>query len=103
MALAAIGIAMERIDEATLPTSQRQEFLFNVRAFTGLESTSQEVIRSAEELRISLDNNVNLQELMRTIDAQCHRGNPTSSSPPKDTDDLTSVPDSPREVVTQHL
>jgi len=97
MAFAAIIIAMERIDEATLPLWQRHQFLYNVASTTGLESTSWEVLHAAEDLRISLDNNVNLQELMRTIDAQCIRAN--QSPVAKTSKDMEiSGPDSPREV-----
>jgi hypothetical protein len=98
MALAGVVIAMERIDESTLPLLQRQQFLHNISAFTGLDSTSLEVMHVVKELRVSLDNNVNLQELMRTIDAQCHRGHPPTSSKCKDTEMHTSEPHSPREV-----
>mmetsp|Transcript_27249 Transcript_27249/g.60021 ORF Transcript_27249/g.60021 Transcript_27249/m.60021 type:complete len:314 (-) Transcript_27249:237-1178(-) len=100
MAFAAIIISMERIDEKTLPLWQKHQFLYNVASSTGLESTSWDVLHAAEDLRISLDNNVNLQDLMRTIDAQCIRANQTGSitKPPKDNVMEISGPDSPREV-----
>mmetsp|Transcript_17799 Transcript_17799/g.31123 ORF Transcript_17799/g.31123 Transcript_17799/m.31123 type:complete len:309 (+) Transcript_17799:88-1014(+) len=99
MAFAAIIIAMERIDEETLPLWQRHQFLYNVASVTGLESTSWEVLHAAEDLRISLDNNVNLQDLMRTIDAQCLRAHQVpSSKATKDHEMQTSGPSSPREV-----
>ena len=74
MAYGAILIAMERIDIPSLPVWQREQFMRNVAIATGMESTSQDILMVLEELRLSLDNNVNLQELMRTIDAQCHVG-----------------------------
>lgn len=102
MALAAIVIAMERIDEVSLPLWQRHLFLYNVSTTTGLESTSWNVLHAADDLRISLDNNVNLQDLMRTIDAQCARANqsPTTESSSKDQEMEITGPDSPREVTT---
>jgi hypothetical protein len=102
MALSGIVIAMERIDAPTLPRWQRQQFMNDVNAFTGLDGTSLDVLRAVDELRISLDNNVNLQELMRTIDAQCHRGQQSESSKSKDSQmEVTSEPRSPREVFTE--
>jgi hypothetical protein len=99
MAFAAIMIAMERTDEATLPLWQRHQFLYNVASATGLESTSWEVLHATEDLRISLDNNVNLQDLMRTIDAQCLRAHQMSpSKPAKDQEMQISSPSSPRDV-----
>mmetsp|Transcript_31765 Transcript_31765/g.74759 ORF Transcript_31765/g.74759 Transcript_31765/m.74759 type:complete len:313 (+) Transcript_31765:178-1116(+) len=99
MAFAAIIISMERIDEATLPLWQRHQFLYNVASRTGLESTSWDVLHAADDLRVSLDNNVNLQDLMKTIDAQCVRANQTvASKMPKDHVMEISGPDSPREV-----
>jgi hypothetical protein len=99
MAFAAIIIAMERIDDSTLPLWQRHQFLYNVANQTGLESTSWEVLHAAEDLRISLENNVNLQDLMRTIDAQCLRANqihaPTET---KDHEMQCTSPSSPRDV-----
>ena len=90
---------MERIDETNLPLWQRHQFLFNVASTTGLESTSWEVLHAAEDLRISLENNVNLQDLMRTIDAQCLRANQTpATKASKDHAMEISEPNSPREV-----
>ena len=100
MAFAAIMISMERIDELNLPVWQRHQFLYNVANATGLESTSWEVLHAAEDLRISLDNNVNLQDLMRTIDAQCMRANQSpSTKSSKDPHAMEiSEPNSPRDV-----
>lgn len=100
MAFAAIIIAIERIDETTLPLWQRHQFLFNVASSSGLESTSWEVLHAAEDLRISLDNNVNLQDLMRTIDAQCLRTNQVQTpTETKDCEMQPASPTSPRDVV----
>jgi len=103
MATAAIVVAMERVEESILPTWQRNQFLYNICFYTGLDSGSVEVSHAINDLRVSLDNNVNLQELMRTIDAQCLKG-PCCISSPKDmdTDDVLS-PHSPREVHTREF
>lgn len=99
MAMAAIVIAMERVEEATLPTWQREHFLSNISTFSGLDCTSMYVLEAMSDLRVSLENNVNLQELMRTIDAQCHRGRcPPSSKTVEAEIHTSSLPHSPREV-----
>jgi len=98
MAFAAIIISMERIDDANLPLWQRHQFLCNVANTTGLESTSWEVLHAAEDLRISLDNNVNLQDLMRTIDAQCIRANQSPGTKTEKDHSMDISPNSPREV-----
>lgn len=99
MATAAVVVAMERVDESTLPTWQRTQFLYNTCFYTGLDSSSSDVCQAINELRVSLDNNVNLQELMRTITAQCHKE--PSISAPKEVDiDEALSPHSPREVHT---
>lgn len=103
MAFAAVMIAMERIDETTLPLWQRHQFLYNIASTTGLESTSWDVLHAAEDLRISLDNNVNLRDLMRTIDAQCLRANgqlPLKGGKQGEDQDMQALngPGSPRDV-----
>lgn len=103
MALAAIVIAMERVDELTLPEWQRHLFVYNIFTYTGLDSASPEVSCAVDELRVSLNNNVNLQELMRTIDAQCHRGPASPSSRQKDSETQSTQPHSPREVHTENF
>jgi hypothetical protein len=98
MAFASILIAMERVDDANLPIWQRQQFLHNVQAVTHMDNTSPEVVRAQEELRQSLDNNVNLQELMRTIDAQCHVGHFRVESKAKQPGMESPALHSPRDV-----
>lgn len=100
MALAAINVALERIDESTLAPCQRQQFARNISDATGLEMKSEEIIRAVGELHVSLNNNVNLQDLMRTIDAQCRRESRASSSKSRDTRSQGSQPTSPREVAS---
>jgi hypothetical protein len=97
MATAAVVVAMERVEESTLPTWQRNQFLYNVCFYTGLDSSSAEVCQAIDDLHVTLENNVNLQELMRTIDAQCNRGPCISAPKEMDTDEVSS-PHSPREV-----
>lgn len=103
MAIAAIVIGMERVDETTLPAWQRNQFLSNLCAYTCLDYTSSEILQAMDELRVSLDNNVNLHELMRTIDAQCHRGPCPSSSKTMDATMQITQPRSPREVNVHNL
>lgn len=73
MAMAAIKIAIEKIDTAVFPKEQSGRFLDSVSSSTGIDCYSEEVTRAADDLRVSLENNVNLQDLMFTIDSQCHR------------------------------
>ena len=102
MALSGIMIAMERIDQSILPMWQREQFLSNISSCTGLDCFSSEVTHAIEELRLSLDNNVNLQELMRTIDAQCHHGQERTQAKSKDSQmEIVSEPCSPRDVYTE--
>lgn len=98
MALASILIAMERVDVTNLPIWQRHQFVYNVQTVTHLDSTSPEVVRAQEELRLSLDNNVNLQELMRTIDAQCHVSHQRMHSKSRQMGTETTAMHSPRDV-----
>jgi hypothetical protein len=103
MALSAILIAMDRIDDSTLPHWQRKLFLGRLRVTADLESTSPEVCRAVADLSVALDNNVNLQELMRTIDAQCLRGDQVPPSKSKDVQMQEAQPSSPRDVAVQDL
>eukprot|EP00980_Cylindrotheca_fusiformis_P030974 scaffold25694_cov127-Cylindrotheca_fusiformis.AAC.5 len=101
MAVAAIIIAMERIDETVIPREIRKNFLANISSYTGISYYSEEIVRAVQELRISLENNVNLHDLMRTIDAQCHRCyNGMNSKEPKDVEMQCSEPRSPRDVAS---
>ena len=100
MAYAGILIAMERIDVANLPIWQRQQFMYNVASVTKLDNASPEVLQAVEDLRVSLDNNVNLRELMRTIDAQCQIGHAKLKSTAKKPEMATPGLQSPREVAT---
>jgi hypothetical protein len=68
---AGLLIAMERIDDTLLPVWQRQEFFLIMKQAAQLERTSPEVVEIMQQLKRSLEKNVSLQELMKTIDAQC--------------------------------
>jgi hypothetical protein len=97
MATAAVVVAMERVEGPPLPIWQRNQFMYNVCFYTGLDRGSVEVCQAIDDLRVSLDKNVNLEELMRTINAQCNRGPCLSVSKQMDSDEVSS-PHSPREV-----
>uniref|UniRef100_A0A7S2YRI7 Cyclin-like domain-containing protein n=1 Tax=Entomoneis paludosa TaxID=265537 RepID=A0A7S2YRI7_9STRA len=71
IAYAGLLIAMERIDEALLPVWQRQEFFVIMKEAAQIDRTSPEVLEIMQQLKRSLEKNVSLQELMKTIDAQC--------------------------------
>lgn len=104
MALAAIAIAMERVDDEALPSWQRDHFISNVNTYAAMDCLSSEVSQAIDDLRVSLDNNVNLQELMRTINAQCQRGPCSSSSKTLDAEmHSSSLPHSPRDVSTSNF
>mmetsp|Transcript_34961 Transcript_34961/g.84608 ORF Transcript_34961/g.84608 Transcript_34961/m.84608 type:complete len:386 (+) Transcript_34961:196-1353(+) len=102
LSLAAIMIAMERIDETTLPYWQRQQFMYNVTTTTGMDGTSLDVLLAVDDLRTSLDNNMNLKDLMRTIDAQCLQANAANqmNGKGKDEQGILNGPSSPRDVVS---
>ena len=70
VAYAGMLIAMERIDEATLPQWQRQLIYQNMLA-VGMDHRSAQVINIMTRLQVSLEKNISLQDLMNTIDAQC--------------------------------
>lgn len=74
IAYAGMLIAIERFDEATLPMQLRLEIQSAMAQFGGLESTSPLLLQAISELQLSLEKNMSLQELMATIDAQCHEG-----------------------------
>jgi hypothetical protein len=106
MALAAIMIAMERIEESIIPTEEREKFFDNISSYTGMHHFSEDVSRAVDELRISLENNVNLHDLMRTVDAQCHRCySGVNSKQPKDVEMQCSDsgPRSPRDVSSDSI
>lgn len=74
IAYAGMLIAMDRVDESSLPSWERQEIMSRLQGIAGLYTHSPEVVQVLAELRQSLDNNMNLQELINTIGAQCHDG-----------------------------
>jgi hypothetical protein len=74
IAYAGMLIAMERVDEVSLPIWQRQQ-IFSVMAIgANLEHNSPEVMEAVTDLQVSLETNITLKDLMDSIGAQCHNG-----------------------------
>lgn len=71
VAYAGMLIAIEKIDEVTLPSSQRQQIFQIMSVAAKLDRQSPQVIEATERLQASLVKNVSLNDLMKTIDAQC--------------------------------
>lgn len=74
IAYAGMLIAMERVDEVSLPIWQRQQIFSIMASGANLDHTSHEVIEAVTDLQVSLETNITLKELMDTIRAQCHGG-----------------------------
>ena len=74
IAYAGMLLAIERIDDATLPYWQRQQIFELMASVAGLHHTSPPVVEAVTQLHVSLERNISLQELMNTIDAQCQDG-----------------------------
>jgi hypothetical protein len=72
VAYAGMLIAMDRIDEVMLPMWQRKEIFHVLSHVAKLDLSSPDILEIVEHLQHSLEKNVSLQELMKTIDAQCH-------------------------------
>ena len=71
VAYAGMLIAMDRIEEPTLPSWQRQEIFHAMATLCNMDLASLEIQKIVTLLRTSLEKNVCLQDLMVTIDAQC--------------------------------
>lgn len=74
IAYAGMLLAIERIDDSTLPFWQRQQIFELMSSVAGLQHNSQPVVEAVAQLHLSLERNISLQELMNTIDAQCQDG-----------------------------
>jgi hypothetical protein len=74
IAYAGMLIAMERVDEVSLPIWQRQQIFSVMASGANLKHTSPEVMEAVTDLQVSLETNITLKELMDTIGAQCHDG-----------------------------
>jgi len=98
MAYASMLIAMERIDALTLSVHEREHFMRSVRECTGLESMSEIVLRAVRDLRKSLEHNVNLEDLLQTIDAHCQSEQLLQSQSMVATSKGARGTDSPRDV-----
>jgi len=64
-------IAMERIEEAILPISQRQQIFHTMSTQANMDHQSPQISKILDRLHVSLEKNVSMQDLMITIDAQC--------------------------------
>lgn len=64
-------IAMEKIDSNALPEWQRQQIFETMSISANLDYQSPSVVDVTDRLKVSLEKNVSLQCLMKTIDAQC--------------------------------
>jgi hypothetical protein len=71
IAYAGMLIAMEKIDANTLPVWQRQQIYETMSFAANLDHQSPTIVDITDRLKISLEKNVSLQCLMKTIDAQC--------------------------------
>ena len=74
IAYAGMLIAMERVDEGSLPIWQRQQIFSVMESGANLKHISPEVMEAVTDLQVSLETNISLKELMDTIGAQCHDG-----------------------------
>lgn len=98
IAYAGMLIAMERIDDTLLPSWQRQEFFQNMYETGRLDGSSVDVVEIMQQLKRSLEKNVSLQELMKTIDAQCLDNYGKSQGDNYNGQDIYSGTHSPRAV-----
>ena len=74
IAYAGMLIAMERIDESELHAWERERIYASMAQVAEMDHKSDQVVSAVAELHASLDKNVSIQELINTIDAQCHDG-----------------------------
>ncbi|GKY99069.1 hypothetical protein MPSEU_000862600 [Mayamaea pseudoterrestris] len=73
IAYAGMLIAMERIDVNALTMWQRHEIFASMFRYAGLDHSSLQVLEAIHHLRLSIEKNVSLNELIDSIDAQCCR------------------------------
>ena len=114
IAYAGLLIAMERVDEALLPVWQRQEFFSIMEQAADMDRRSPQVLEIMHQLQRSLEKNVSLQELMKTIDAQCldnygqtsqgltNNNNNKDSRQHRNAHDGTASPQQQQSVVVEH-
>ncbi len=74
IAYAGMLISMDKIDAITLPSWQRQQIYDCMSTGAKLDHQSPQVVETVNRLKASLEKNVSLQSLMRTIDSQCRAG-----------------------------
>ena len=71
IAYAGMIIAMDKIDPNTLPEWQRRQIFETMLTAANMDHQSPSVVDVTDRLKVSLEKNVSLQCLMKTIDAQC--------------------------------
>jgi hypothetical protein len=74
IAYAGMLIAMDKIDPTALPIWQRQQVYECMSTAAKLDHLSPQVVETVNRLKVSLEKNVSLQSLMKTIEAQCRAG-----------------------------
>lgn len=90
IAYAGMLIAMEKIDANTLPQWQRQQIYECMLMAAKLDHQSPHILDVTNRLKLSLEKNVSLQSLMRTIDAQCRAEGYVQFLPPNATTTATN-------------
>eukprot|EP00542_Grammatophora_oceanica_P018212 CAMPEP_0194048748 /NCGR_PEP_ID=MMETSP0009_2-20130614/28358_1 /TAXON_ID=210454 /ORGANISM="Grammatophora oceanica, Strain CCMP 410" /LENGTH=309 /DNA_ID=CAMNT_0038694705 /DNA_START=158 /DNA_END=1087 /DNA_ORIENTATION=+ len=87
IAFAALLIAMDGIDEGSLPKWQRAQIYVRMSNLADLDHSSDEVLRVTKKLRASFEKNVDLKALMTTIDPTSQvgikKGESTEDGSPK--------------------
>ena len=91
IAYAGMLIAMDKIDSTTLPPCHRQEVYECMSTAANLDHHSPQVVEAVNRLKASLEKNVSLQSLMRTIDSQCRVGGYYQPSSVSISDSATTV------------
>ena len=92
IAYAAICIAMDGIDDSSLPFWQRQQVYHRVGSFSGLDRYQSEARKVILRLRSAFEKNVDIDQLMSTIDPSCRVRRVTSLK------QMSEGGDSPKEV-----
>lgn len=98
MAYAGMLIAMERIDTDLLPHWQRQQLLHVMATVAQMDSGSMDVTQAVRDVHISLEKNMSIDDLIRTISAHCQVGFRDAHANVKNETRLCEVGGSPRDV-----
>lgn len=92
IAYAALCIAMDGIDDSSLPLWQRQQVYLRIDATASVKHCAPEIQNLISKLRAAFEKNVDIRQLMTTIDPSCRVRYDTS---PKS---MSEGGDSPKEV-----